>query len=198
MIYLTKGQILLNNPGLVVHSPTGYYEDGDSILCAAIFLPEEPICRFEAKYIAYGDLVYSITDEKKLMEEVENINPETLFGKTSENISVDEMMDKIKKTEKINEEDLKEDKINEEDEDMEEIEDNVEETEENFEEEVVSDPEISTPVEPEAPTETEPELIPVIETAPEVIIEPEVTPTESTPPSDILGFLKKKRRRKIS
>ena len=62
MIYLTKGQKLLDSPGMVVCDPTGYYNDGDSVACAAWHMPEEPICRYEAKFIAYGGMVYEITD----------------------------------------------------------------------------------------------------------------------------------------
>lgn len=43
MIYLTKGQKLFNNEGLVVYDPTGYYEDGATVVCAMIFNPEEPV-----------------------------------------------------------------------------------------------------------------------------------------------------------
>jgi hypothetical protein len=83
MIFLTKGQTLYDNPGMVTYDPTGYYEDGDSIVCASAASPEEPVCRYEAKFVAYGNMVYSIADPDALLEEVKKINPDTLFGKTN-------------------------------------------------------------------------------------------------------------------
>lgn len=83
MIFLTKGQTLYDNPGMVTYDPTGYYEDGDSVICAVAAFPEEPVCRYEAKFVAYGDMVYNIADPDALLEEVKKINPDTLFGKTN-------------------------------------------------------------------------------------------------------------------
>ena len=83
MIFLTKGQTLYDNPGMVTYDPTGYYEDGDSVICAVAAFPEEPVCRYEAKFIAYGNMVYNITDPDALLEEVKKISPDTLFGKTN-------------------------------------------------------------------------------------------------------------------
>jgi len=184
MIYLKKGQILLNNPGLVVHSPTGYYEDGDSVVCAAIFSPEEPICRFEAKYIAFGDIVYSITDTDKLMEEVKSLDPKNLFGKDSKEVAEDKIVDKIKTVDTNVEEEVKQ-----------------EDPEEDVEEEVIPEPEVVPEPEviPEPEVVPEPEVIPEPEVVPEpeVIPEPEVVP-ETTNTNEILGFLKKRKRRKLS
>lgn len=99
MIYLTKGQKLFNNDGMVVYDPTGYYEDGAPVICAMSFAPEEPVCRYEAKFIAYGDQVYNIGDEKKLNEEIEKIDPETLIGKTNKEVTVDNLVEEIKTVE---------------------------------------------------------------------------------------------------
>lgn len=95
MIYLTKGQPLADNAGLVVCDPTGYYNDGDSVACAPFHMPDEPIYRYEAKFIAYGGMVYEIADEDKLLEEVKKINPETLFGKNKEEVAVDKVIEDI-------------------------------------------------------------------------------------------------------
>jgi Flp pilus assembly CpaF family ATPase len=95
MIYLTKGQTLFENPSMVVFESSGYYEDGSPVVCASAQLPDEPVCRFEAKFIAYGPQVYSIADEAILMEEVSKINPDSLFGKTKDEIEVDEMVSDI-------------------------------------------------------------------------------------------------------
>ncbi len=95
MIYLTKGQPLLDNPNLVVYDPTGYYNDGDSVICASIGLPEEPVCRYEAKYVLYGGMVYSISNPDDLMTEIIKIDPASLFGKDSQQVAVDKMVEKI-------------------------------------------------------------------------------------------------------
>jgi hypothetical protein len=95
MIYLTKGQTLFENPGMVVYDPTGYYDDGMSITCAAGFAPDDPVCKYEAKFIAYGGIVYSISDPDKLMEEVKKIDPDTLFGKDSQQVAVDKIVKNI-------------------------------------------------------------------------------------------------------
>jgi len=95
MIYLKKGQALFNNQGMVVLDPTGYYEDGATVVCAMFHSPDEPVCSYEAKYIAYGEQVYNITDEKMLIEEIKKIDPNTLIGKTKEDIMVDKMIEKI-------------------------------------------------------------------------------------------------------
>lgn len=95
MIHLKKGQVLKDNPTLVVYDPSGYYRDEDSVICASAILPEEPVCRFEAKFVAYGGIVYSISNPEELMAEVLKIDPETLFGKTNDNIAVDKMVEEI-------------------------------------------------------------------------------------------------------
>ncbi len=99
MIYLTKGQTLFDNPGMVVYDPTGYYDDGSSVVCAAAFAPEEPVCRYEAKFIAYGDLVYNITDPEKLMEEVIKIDPKSLFSKSNKDVALDTVVENIQTVE---------------------------------------------------------------------------------------------------
>ncbi len=95
MIYLKKGQPLLENPSMVVYDQTGYYNDGDSVVCAPVFAPEEPACRYEAKFIAYGGIVYSITDPDKLLEEITKLDPSNLFGKDSQEIATDKMINQI-------------------------------------------------------------------------------------------------------
>jgi len=95
MIYLKKGQTLFENTAMVVYDPTGYYNDGDSVICAPAGLPEEPACRYEAKYIAYGGIVYSISDPDQLMEEIMKIDPKNLFGKDTQQVAVDKMVEKI-------------------------------------------------------------------------------------------------------
>lgn len=95
MILLTKGQPLYDNPSMVVYDATGYYEDGTSVICASALAPEEPLCRYEAKFVAYGGMVYTITDPEQLMAEVLKIDPQSLFGKTNEQAVVDTMVEKI-------------------------------------------------------------------------------------------------------
>ncbi len=99
MIYLTKGQVLFDNPGMVVYDPTGYYDDGSSVVCAAAFAPEEPLCRYEAKFIAYGDMIYNITDPEKLMEEVMKIDPKSLFSKSNKDVALDTVVENIQTVE---------------------------------------------------------------------------------------------------
>ncbi len=95
MIYLKKGQTLFDNPGMVVYDSTGYYDDGTSVICSPVFSPEEPACRYEAKYIAYGGIVYSISDEKELLKQVLEMDPNSLLGKDSKQVAVDKIIDKI-------------------------------------------------------------------------------------------------------
>lgn len=95
MIHLTKGQTLFENPTMVVYDPTGYYNDGDSVVCASVIAPEEPVCRYEAKFVAYGGMVYTIADPEKLMEEVIKIDPENLLGKNNEDVALDRMVENI-------------------------------------------------------------------------------------------------------
>ncbi len=95
MIYLTKGQKLFENPSLVVYDPTGYYNDGDSVVCAGVTSPNVPICRYEAKFVAYGGIVYSVADPDALMEQILAIDPKTLFGKDSQQVAVDKMVGEI-------------------------------------------------------------------------------------------------------
>lgn len=95
MILLTKGQPLFDNPNMVVYDATGYYEDGGSVVCASTIAPEEPLARYEAKFIAYGGIVYTITDPEQLMAEVLKIDPVSLFGKTNEQSAIDKLVEKI-------------------------------------------------------------------------------------------------------
>jgi hypothetical protein len=95
MIYLKKGQPLFDNPGMVVYDATGYYNDGDSIICAPVFAPEEPACRYEAQYIAYGGIIYSVSDPDELMKQVLAIDPKSLFGKDSKQVAVDKVVEQI-------------------------------------------------------------------------------------------------------
>lgn len=96
MIYLTKGQTLFDNTSMVVYDPTGYYEDGASVICASTHAPEDPICRYEAKFIAYGNLVYNITEPEKLTEEILKIDPKSLFGKNNKDVALDAVVENIK------------------------------------------------------------------------------------------------------
>lgn len=95
MIYLKKGQTLFDNPGMVVYDPTGYYDDGTSVICAPVFAPEEAACRYEAKYIAYGGIVYSISNEEELLKQILELDPQSLFGKDSKQVAVDKVADAI-------------------------------------------------------------------------------------------------------
>lgn len=95
MIYLKKGQKLFSNEGMVVADPTGYYEDGSVVLCAMFHSPNEPVCSYEAKYIAYGDQVYNMTSEEDLIKEIEKIDPNTLIGKTAKDVNLDKLIEEI-------------------------------------------------------------------------------------------------------
>ena len=95
MIYLTKGQKLADNQSMVVYDSTGYYNDGDSVICASAGTPDEPACRYEAKFIAYGGLVYSISDEDELLEQILKLDPKSLFGKDSKQVAVDKAVEQI-------------------------------------------------------------------------------------------------------
>lgn len=95
MIYLTKGQKLTDNPSMVVYDQTGYYNDGDSIICASAAMPNEPLVRYEAKFIAYGGMVYSISNTDELLAEVMKLDPDSLFGKDSKQVAVDKVVEDI-------------------------------------------------------------------------------------------------------
>ncbi len=95
MIYLTKGQKLFENPGMVVYDQTGYYNDGDSVICAGATSPDEPACRYEAKFVAYGGMVYSVADPDALMEQILALDPKSLFGKDSQQVAVDKVVEEI-------------------------------------------------------------------------------------------------------
>ncbi len=95
MIYLTKGQPLYDNTSMVVYDQTGYYEDGASVICAASYAPEDPVCRYEAKFIAYGNMVYTVSEPEKLMAEILAIDPKSLFGKTNQDVAVDTVVEHI-------------------------------------------------------------------------------------------------------
>lgn len=170
MIHLKKGQVLKDNPTLVVYDPTGYYRDEDSVICASAILPEEPVCRFEAKFVAYGGIVYSISNPEELMAEVLKLDPETLFGKTNDNITVDKMVEEIVPQESgVVEQDT------------------PTEEEATTEEETPSEEEDTTPHEIIIPEE--PVIPPIIDntatttstTTPETIIPPVVEPIPVTP-----------------
>jgi hypothetical protein len=95
MVYLTKGQKLFENDAMVVYDQTGYYEDDASVICAMAFAPEEPVCRYEAKFVAYGGMVYAISEPEKLLEEVIKIDPKSLFGKSNANLAADRVVENI-------------------------------------------------------------------------------------------------------
>ena len=99
MIYLQKGQPLCEKKGMVVCHETGNYEDGATVVCALLFAPDDPACRYEADFIAYGSQVYNITDQDKLMEEINKIDPKNLLGKSTEEVSIDNMVKNIQTTE---------------------------------------------------------------------------------------------------
>jgi hypothetical protein len=105
MINLKKGQKLYDNQGMVVYDSTGYYNDGDSVLCASAGMPDEPLCRYEAKFIAYGAMVYSISDPDELMEQIIKLDPNSLFGKETKQVAADKAVEEIvpQKSEDLNE-----------------------------------------------------------------------------------------------
>ncbi len=96
MIHVTKGDSLASNPGLVVLSSTGYYNDEDSVLCASVVTPEEPACWFEAKYVRYGAMVYSISNPEELLAEIIKMDPASLFGKNADMLAQEKMISEIK------------------------------------------------------------------------------------------------------
>jgi hypothetical protein len=208
MIYLKKGQSLFNNEGMVVLDATGYYEDGANVICAMFHSPDEPICSYEAKFIAYGDQVYNITDEDKLMEEITKIDPSTLMGKTKEDINIDKMIEEIKTVENPTPETIPEENIEPEEEvtpisetveTMTEIDENGDEvtttttttiTEEIIPEEVV-EPVIEPVVDiPEVPVIDVTPEVPVIDITPEVpvidIETPIITPEIPVDPEEVI------------
>lgn len=95
MIYLEKGQQLFDNPGMIVYDSTGYYNDGDPVVCSSVGVPDEPACRYEAKFIKYGSIVYSISDPDELMEQIIKLDPNTLIGKDTKQIALEKMVEKI-------------------------------------------------------------------------------------------------------
>lgn len=80
MVNLQQGQSVAERDDLVVYESTGEYNDADMVICALAETPAEPYCRLEAQFIAYGGLVYAISDEKQLLEEVQKIDPETTLA----------------------------------------------------------------------------------------------------------------------
>lgn len=159
MIYLTKGQILFENPSMLVCDQTGYYNDGDPVICASLGKPDEPVCRYEAKFVAYGGSVYSISDPEKLTEEILKNDPASLFGKDGQVIADEKMIEKIQ---------------------------TVDTTKPPAEITKPENPEnlLSEPTPDPVP---EPEVVPEPEPAPEVIPEPEiVSEPEVLPEPEIL------------
>lgn len=210
MIYLTKGQTLFNNEGMIVCDPTGYYEDGATVLCAMYHSPNEPVFSYEAKYIAYGDQVYNITDEKKLMEEIVKIDPNTLMGKTKEDINIDKMIEEIKTVENPTPETIPDEDI-EPEEEVTPISETVETTTETDENgDVTTTTTTTTTTEEVIPEEVvEPVIdvpeVPVIDITPEVpiidietpTITPEIIIPEETPSVLDQAVSKLKGKRKI-
>lgn len=80
MIYLEQGQKVLDKPELVVYEATGERNDTDMVICAEATNPGEPFCWLEAQYIAYGGLVYKISDDKELESEILKIDPESTIN----------------------------------------------------------------------------------------------------------------------
>jgi hypothetical protein len=95
MIYLQKGQKLFDNDSMVVFDQAGYYNDGDPVICASADDPDQPVCRYEAKFIAYGSAVYSVSDTEKLTEEILKMDPNSLFGKDSQEVATDKLVEQI-------------------------------------------------------------------------------------------------------
>ncbi len=173
MIYLKKGQTLFDNPGMVVYDETGYYDDGTSIICAPIFAPDEPACRYEAKYIAYGGVVYSISDEEELLKQILELDPKSLFGKDSKQVALDKVTDKIvtQDTSEVPDESKKVEEENKEE----------ERTIEAEPEQVTETP--STPPVENIPDEA-PVAAPVVDVTPTTDLPPTVTPPEELLPVD--------------
>jgi hypothetical protein len=80
MIYLEKGQKVFEKPELVVYEQTGERNDTDMVICAKVESPEEPFCWLEAQYIAYGNVVYSISDDKELEKEILKMDPDSTIN----------------------------------------------------------------------------------------------------------------------
>lgn len=210
MIYLKKGQKLFNNEGMVVLDPTGYYEDGATVICAMYHLPNEPVCSYEARYVAYGDQVYNITDEKKLMEEIVKIDPNTLMGKTKEDVNIDKMIEEIKTVENPTPETIPDEDI-ETEEEVTPISETVETTTETDENGDVTTTTTTTITEEVIPEEVvEPVIdvpeVPVIDITPEEVpiidietptITPEIIIPEETPSVLDQAVSKLKSKRKI-
>lgn len=156
MIYLQQGQDVAENEDLVVYDATGDYNDNDMVICAKRETPNEPYCRFEAQFIAYGGIVYAISEEEKLLEEIQKIDPETTLAEETNDSMIEQQEDvSTRPTEDTPKQQQSEP-------------DPTEEipTEETVMEETV----------PEVVPETAPEIIPepVAEQTPETVIEPEI------------------------
>jgi len=192
MIYLTKGQKLFGNEGMVVYDQTGYYEDNAPIVCAMVFAPEDSVCRYEAKFVAYGDTVYSITDESVLMEQVNAIDPNSLFGKTSVDIKEDKKIEEIETVDQSEAKEVKDEEKEEPELDPEPI----------PEKEPVPVPESEPILEPEPTPTPEPEVIPApvpevpTEVVPEIV--PNIVPIPETPTEQVVRLFNKKTKRKIT
>jgi outer membrane biosynthesis protein TonB len=93
MIYLEQGQNVAENEDLVVYDATGDYNDADMVICAKRETPFEPYCRFEAQFIAYGGVVYAINDEKKLLEEIQKVDPDTAIAEETTDSMIDQQED---------------------------------------------------------------------------------------------------------
>ncbi len=80
MIYLEQGQKLFDRPELVVYEATGERADTDMVICAKAENPSEPFCWLEAQYIAYGGVVYKISDNKELEAEILKTDPDSTIN----------------------------------------------------------------------------------------------------------------------
>lgn len=60
MVTITQGQSPIDNPELVVVSPSGNYDENDLIQCAKLG-ESDPVCAFEAQYIVNGNRAYDET-----------------------------------------------------------------------------------------------------------------------------------------
>lgn len=85
MIHLDQGQTVAEHPELVVFDVTGDYDDHDMILCAKADDSSNPYCRFEAQFIAYGGVVYSISDDTQLTNVIDQMDPDNTLNDPTDN-----------------------------------------------------------------------------------------------------------------
>ena len=79
MIHIEKNQKVYGHDEFIVLDSTADYNNDDLILCAHKDNPTAPYSKFEAQFVAYGGMVYKITDDNELLKEIQNIDPATLI-----------------------------------------------------------------------------------------------------------------------